>query len=296
MYSNSRIKGTFLLLLSAFLYSIMPVLIRLLGNHGIPPISQVSLRYVIAFLCALLYFIFIAKTRFTIPKKQLPLLLFAAVIGYGFSNLFYTIGILNTMVSTTLFLTYLYAIITPVLGFILLKDKINKFNIISLAISFIALVLLFQPTTYATWKIGGFFASLCALTTASYLIARKKLSSYRASYMMLMNTFLGMLAVGLVGLIVEHAFYFNGGIRHVSWNTWLVTVLFGMDNFAAWLAMTKGFEYFHATSASIILLSELVFGVFFAFIFFQEIPTTATFIGGLLIITASVLVIFKGET
>jgi len=59
--------------------------------------------------------------------------------------------------------------------------------------------------------------------------------------------------------------------------------------------MTKGFEYFHATSANIILLSELVFGVFFAFLFFGEIPTIATFIGGILIIFASILVILKGK-
>src|SRR6266446_3292349 len=94
-------KGILLLLLSAFLYSIMPVMIRLLGNHGIPPISQVSLRYVIAFFCALLYYTLIAKTKITFPKKQLPLLLFAAIFGYGMTNLFFTVGILNTLVSTT---------------------------------------------------------------------------------------------------------------------------------------------------------------------------------------------------
>ena len=274
----------------------MPVLIRLLGNHGIPPISQVSLRYVVAFFCALVYYLFIAKGKIFLPKKHIALLLFAAIVGYGFSNVFYTLGILNTLVSTTLFLTYLYAIITPILGFVLLKDRVNKFNIISLAMSLAALVLLFQPTSFVTWKIGGFFAFLCALATAGYLIARKKLPEYRASYMMLINTFLGMISVGILGLILEHSFYFNGGITHVSLSTWIVTVLFGIDNFGAWLAMTKGFEYFHATSASIILLSELVFGVFFAFLFFQEIPTAATFIGGLLIIISSVLVILKGET
>lgn len=289
-------KGILLLLLSAFLYSIMPVLIRLLGNKGIPPLSQVSLRYVVAFLCALLYYKFVAKAKIFLPKKHVLILLFAGIVGYGLTNVFYTVAILNTFVSTTLFLFYSYAIIAPILGFIFLKDKVNKFNIICLVLSFIALLLLFQPTAFANWKLGGFFAILSSLATASYLIARKKLVEYRASYMMLANTFLGTIVVGALGLFVDHSFYFNSGIVHVSATTWLVTVLFGIDNFAAWLAMTKGFEYFHATSASIILLSELVFGVFFAFLFFHEIPTDATFIGGLLIIVASVLVILKGES
>ncbi len=293
--SKQSQKGILLLLLSAFLYSIMPVLIRLLGNHGIPPISQVSLRYVIAFVCALIYYTFVTKTKVTLPKKHLGLVLYAAIVGYGLTNVFYTIGILNTLVSTTLFLTYLYAIFTPILGFILLKDKVNKFNIISLGISFIALLLLFQPTGFAAWRIGGFFAFLSGIAIATYLIAVKKLPEYRASYMMLINTFFGMLTVGLLGILLESSFYFHGGITKVTPTTWLITILFGIDNFAAWLTMTKGFEYFKATSASLILLSELVFGVLFAFLFFQEIPTIATFIGGILIISASILVILKGE-
>lgn len=292
---SSNKRGVLLLLLSAFLYSIMPVLIRLLGNNGIPSISQVSLRYVIAFLCALFYFIYIAKAKFSFPKKHLFILLFAGIVGYGLTNVFYTIGILNTLVSTTLFLFYTYAIIAPILGFIFLKDKMNKFNLISLVLSFMALLFLFQPTSFTTWKLGAGFAFLSALTQAGYLIARKKLPEYRASYMMLTNTFLGAVVVGVIGLFIDHSFYFGGGILRVSVTTWIVTILFGIDNFAAWLAMTKGFEYFQATSASIILLSELVFGVFFAFLFFHEMPTIATFFGGLLILMASIVVILKGE-
>lgn len=112
--------------------------------------------------------------------------------------------------------------------------------------------------------------------------------------MMLINTLLGTLVVGALGILLEQPFYFQGGITHVSLSTWLVTILFGIDNFAAWFAMTKGFEYFHATSASIILLSELVFGIFFAFLFFHEIPPYTTFVGGSLIIFASIMVILKG--
>ncbi len=194
------------------------------------------------------------------------------------------------------FFFFTFAIIAPILGFIFLKDKVNKFNIITLIISFIALLFLFQPNSFATWKVGGFFAILSALAQAAYLVLRKKLSAYPANFMMLANTLIGVLVVGFLSLILEESFYFQGAIQHVSSNTWLATILFGVDNFLAWFAMTKGFEYFRATSASVILLSELIFGIFFAFIFFHEIPTYATFIGGGLILLSSVLVIVKGES
>lgn len=178
----------------------------------------------------------------------------------------------------------------------MLKDKLNRYNSISLLLSFIALVLLFQPSSVGSWRTGSIFALLSAIATATYLIARKKLHTYRASYLMVINTFLGMFSVGLLSVILEPNFYLHGGIFHISFNTWLVTILFGIGNFLAWLLMTKGFEYFHAASASIILLSELVFGVLFAFLIFHEVPPATTFLGGLLIIVASTIVIFKGET
>ncbi len=288
-------KGILLLLLAAFLYSIMTVLIRLLGAHGVPAASQVFFRYIFAFLAAGIYF-FVAKTKVTIQKKDILLLLSATIFGYALTNLFFTYGILYTQVSTALFLYYTYAIIAPILGFLFLKDKVNVFNIIALILSFIALLFLFQPNTVVgTWKLGGFFGVLSALSTASYLILRKKLHQYPASFMMFINTLAGVAVVGVISLSLETSFYTQGGIQHLPPNIWLATILFGIDNFFAWFAMTKGFEYFQATTSSIILLSELIFGIIFAFFFFGEIPTYATVIGGGLIIISSALVIFKGK-
>ena len=287
-------KGILFILTAAFIYSTMPVLIRTLGSSGIPPVSQVFLRYISAFISACVYFFVVAKQKFVFPSKNLYLLLFATIFGYGMTNLFYTIGILNTQVSNALFIFFTFAIIAPILGFIFLKEKVNTFNIVAIFLSFIALFLLFQPNSLSTWKIGGFFAFLSAISQASYIIARKRLKNYSASFMMLANTFLGVLFVGILSMIFEYRFY-QGAITRLSVNTWTTTILFGVINFLAWLAMTKGFEYFKASSASIILLSELIFGVIFAFFIFHEIPTYLTLVGGGLIVAASALVILKGE-
>jgi len=289
-------QGIFFLLLSAFLYSIMPVLIRFLGNDGIPPLSQVFLRYGVAFLCALIYYFSKKQGKITLQKKDLPLLALATIGGYGLTNVFYTYSILTTQVSTALFLFFTFALIAPVLAFIFLKEKINTFNVIALFVSFLALLLLFQPNAVATWKVGGIFALLSALAQATYVVTRKKLSQYSSSFMMLANTLMGFLVVGMLSVFWEQAFYLQGGILHVSVNTWLVTILFGIDNFLAWFMMTKGFEYFKASSGSIILLSELIFGILFAFLFFQEVPTLLTWLGGILILFASILVILKGKS
>lgn len=287
-------RGIFYLLLSAFLYSIMPVLIRFLGNGGIPPISQVFLRYIFAFVSALAYFT-LTKSKMSIQKKDILLLVLVAVFGYALTNLFFTYSMLYTEVSNGLFIFYCFAIITPILGYVVLKEKINRFNIGAFALTFLALVLLFRPNSAATWKIGGFFALLTALGQSFYLIARKKLKDYSSQFLLLASTLSGVLVLGGLSFLFENAFYINPeGIGALSSKTWLVTILFGADNFLAWLFMTKGFQYVKSALGSLLLLSELLFATVFAFIFFSEIPTTATIIGGLLIIGSSMLVIFKG--
>lgn len=291
---RESLKGFSLLLLSAFLYSIMPVMIRILGRGGIPVVSQVFLRYIFAFLASAFYFFLISKSRIKFEKKDIFFVALAAVFGYALTNLFFTYGILFTQVSNALFLFYTYAIIAPVLGFLFLRERINPVNVISLILSLIALTLVFRPNSLKTWQIGGIFAILSALGQSSYLILRKKLHKYPADLMMLISTFLGVITLGILSLILESGFYFQGQITSINSNVWLTTVLFGIDNFFAWFTLTKGFEYFKATSGSLILLSELVFGIILAFLFFREIPSITTVIGGVLIIFSSTFVIFWG--
>lgn len=289
-------KGILLILLSTILYSIMPVLIRMLGGNGLPPVAQVFLRYIVACIAAAVYFFRqISHNRIIIRKKDIVLLLITTIFGYALTNLFYTYSILNTQVSNALFLFFTFAIIAPILAFILLKEKINAFNVVALIATAFALVLLFQPNAIPTWKIGGVFAILSALGQAVYLIIRKKLSNYSAEFLMFANTLMGVIVLGVLSLMIELPFYSQGGLQKVSANTWITTVLFGIDNFFAWLVMTKGFEYVKAATGSILLLSELVVGILLAFVFFREIPTSATLIGGSLILVSSVLVILKGE-
>ena len=290
------LKGTFLLVLSAFLYSLMPVLIRTLGVGGLLPISQVFLRYIFAFISAAIYYFLITKQKVKVHKKNVIVLGLATVFGYALTNLFFTYSILLTQISNALFLFYTYAIITPILGLLVLKEKINKVNVLSLLLSMLALFLLFQPNSLQTWKLGGIFALLSAFGQALYLVLRKKLHSYSAGFMMLANTFIGVIVLGFLSFAFETDFYVKGFLENISITTWITTIIFGIDNFLAWITMTKGFEYFKSSSGSMILLTELLFGIIFALLFFGEVPTTMTLLGGALILFSTSLVILKNSS
>jgi len=114
--------------------------------------------------------------------------------------------------------------------------------------------------------------------------------------MLLTSTFLGMVVVGLMSVIFENSFYIElNGIFTLKPETWVFVLLAGLANFAAWLFMSKGFELVKATTGSLVMLVENVFAIILALLFFGETPATTTFIGGILILYASYLVIVKGD-
>lgn len=295
MFTSQYHRGIAYLFISVLLYSIMPVLIRFLGAGSVPPASQVFLRYIVACICAASYFVW-TKKRFAIATKDIPLLACVALFGYALTNLFYTYGILLTQVGTVLFIFFCFGIITPILGALFLRERINSVKGIALVMAIVALFFLFRPGPVVTWKAGAMFAFASAIGQSIYIIGRKKLHTIDSSTLLLVNTVVGVLAVGMISALTESTFYTDAsGILEVSRSTWLVTFLFGVDNFAAWLFMTRGFALISAGTGSLIMLAENFIGIFFAFLFFSEIPSTSTLIGGVLILIASTLVIAKGE-
>lgn len=294
MKNNTKTLGIFYLFTAALLYSFLPAFIRWVGSGGLPPMTQVFSRYIFAFIAASVYFFIIKRATLVIRKKNIVILSISAIVGYALTNLFFTYAILFTYVGNALFLFYSYAIITPVLGFFLLREKLNKFHIVSIILSTIALFLLFQPSSIPTWKLGGVFAILSAVGQSVYLLLRRKLMNYSSHHMMFINTLVGVIIVGVLSLLFESTFY-SSSIGAVSGKTWMISAVAGLTNFSAWFCMTKGFEIFKASTGSIILLIEIVFGILIAFILFQEIPTILAFVGGLFILLSSTLVILKSS-
>lgn len=285
-------RGIVCLCIAMVLYSIMPVLIRVLGRGHIPPASQVFLRYCVAFAAAGIYFIF-TKSKFMVAKKDMLLLFFVALFGYALVNLFYTYANLNTQIGTVLFIFNCSTVMGPLLGYVFLKEKLNSVMIAAMIIGFVSLFFLFSPGPMETWKAGAIFALFSAVGSSFYVIGRKKLGNYNSKLILLVNTTVGIITLGIISFFVEPSFYFGGGIGTVAPVTWLITVLFGLDNFTAYLFMTKGYQLLTAGTGSMVMLAENIIGVLFAFLFFAEIPTITSIVGGVLILAASGLVIFS---
>ena len=76
---------------------------------------------------------------------------------------------------------------------------------------------------------------------------------------------------------------------HITSSTWFADIGYGIAGFLGSGLTLYGFKFIDAHKGSIILLSEIVFGVLFGFILFKELLNITTVFGGLLIMIAAVL-------
>ncbi len=288
-------KGILYLILASICYTMMSVLIRLLAKE-IPIFSQIFLRYIVA-ATAVFSFAKITKTNLRLKNtKDYLIMFFIAIFGYAFSTIFFTLAILNTTISNAVFIFSIYVVFTPILGFLFLRERISKFVILAIIFSFAGLYLLFNPTNI-NHSLGGVFALISALFQASYLIGGRKLKGYPAKTILVYCTLCGVISLGIISLIVERNFYIPSGILHQSIFTltpfiWLVILIFGLDNFFAWLFLNKGLQTVKAGTSSIILLTEPVLATLLGIIFYNEIPQLTSILG-IVIISAGILLATK---
>jgi drug/metabolite transporter (DMT)-like permease len=290
---SKKFKGILFITIATLAYSFMPILVRVLDAGKIPPKTQVFSRYLFAFACALTYFI-LSKQKFKTKGFSWSILILMGIFGYGITNVFFTYSMILTTIANALFLFNIFGILTPVLSFFLRKEKLSKYDVLSLVVSFVSLYFLFQPSGFDTWKIGGIIALAGALLQSLYLVGRKAISNVSSAQILLVSTFLGLLTVGMLSFTTEFEFY-KTGIDALTVSNILVIGIFGVLNFVGWFFMSKGFEYLNSTTASMILLSENVIAALFALAVFAEAPTIATIFGGILMIAASLVSIIKAK-
>jgi drug/metabolite transporter (DMT)-like permease len=112
----------------------------------------------------------VQKEKIKITKKDYWLLLFLSVYGYALTNLFFTFGMLYTQISNALFIFYSFSIITPLLAFVFLKEKINRFT--GMALGLTSLSDLSLPAKFSNnleiGRINGLFSGTRPISLFSW--------------------------------------------------------------------------------------------------------------------------------
>ena len=205
-------------------------------------------------------------------------------LGLGF--IFQTLGLDRTGAAITGFVTGLYVVLTPLIAWLVLKQKVNRFTWVCIAIATIGLGLLsIRGFTVGIGELLVFFSAICF---ACHIISLSKWSSGRDVYAMtVVQLFMCALLAGIASIPEGYSPPPDAGV----WGVVIFTAVFATA--IAFIIQTWAQAHMSPTKVAVILTMEVVFAAFFAIIFGGERLTLQSALGGVLVVTAMYLIVIK---
>jgi len=272
------------LLIGASIWGLLWYPYRLLEQARISGAIATSVTYAIALLLGLVIF------RKSLHRSQVlggePHLLFWIGLFAGWTNLAYVLGVIHGEVMRVLLLFYLAPLWTIVFSRVLLNEILSLHGYLVIAFSLAgAIVMLWQPengfslpSSYGDWM--GLSAGF--MFAFSNVLSRK--DQYHSVQVKSVAVWTGvaLVAFGYSLFLVDLPV-----MSDISTETYLLLLGVGLIVFALSLVVQYGLAHTPANQAIVIMLFELVVAAIAAYFLTDEAMTPREWIGGLMIISAS---------
>jgi len=176
---NSKHIGVASILLASIMWSIEPVLAKLSYQNS-DFIQTSAIRAIFAALTALIYVGITNKANLKIKKRQIPTLLYIAVIGTLFADFLYFFALTQVPVINAVIIGHLQPIFIILIGFLALKtDKLTKYDFIGIAFMIFSGILVTTKTldNLSMFKLGttgDLLVLSAAIAWATTAIAMRK--------------------------------------------------------------------------------------------------------------------------
>ena len=282
--SKKNISPKGALLVGAVIWGLLWYPYRLLDQVGISGPNAATITYFIALLLGLVVFRESARASHLLDDKLY--LLFWIGLLVGCACMAYILGVIHGVVMRVLLLFYLAPLWTVVFSRFLLQEKLNLHGYLIISISLAgAITMLWQPgnifpfpSSYGDWMglAGGFVFAL------SNVLIRKD-----QGHSIQLKSLAVWLGVVVVGLSYSLFLPMPTTLFEISANSWLLLFGTGLAVFILSLVIQYGLTQVPANQAIVILLSELVVAAIAAYLLTNESMTLREWIGGAMIISAS---------
>lgn len=283
-FNQYRIHPVFTLLCGATIWGLIWYPYRLLDQAGIGGILSTIGTYLVALLLGVL--LFRKSIRPALIFNGQAHLLFGICFFAGWANIAYILGILLGEVMRVLLLFYLAPLWTVFFSWFLLNEKLSRSGYFVITFSLAgAIIMLWQPgsnlplpISYGDWLglAGGFLFAL-----VNVLVRKDQSHSIELKSMSI------SLGAVLVGLGCSLAMGSSLPLSALTINMGLLLFGIGSVMFAMSLLLQYGLTHIPANRAIIILLFELVVAAVAAYFLADEALSKTEWIGGAMIISAS---------
>lgn len=277
-------KGICCILLSAFCFAVMNMLVKMAGD--LPPIQKSFFRNLIAMIFALAV-ILKDKEGLQFKKENLPMLILRSIFGtLGILCNFYAID--HLVLSDASMLNKLSPFFVIIFSFLFLKEKVSFSQAVSVIVAFIGSLFIIKPTfanvNLIAALIGGFggLSAGAAYTIVRYLGIRGEKKSFIIFF------FSGFSCLATLPFLIFDYHPMTAGQL-------LCLLGAGLAAAGGQFGITYAYTYAPAKEISVYDYSIVVFSAILGFIFFRQVPDRYSFLGYFIICGIAVWSFFHKE-
>ena len=274
---SNTLLGTLLLALTYLFFSVMELTAKELGQ-SFNPFQIVFARYLSQFI--ILIIIFNKKSIFHL-KSQYPLLQILRGTLLLVTTCFMFSGLAYLPFAENIAIYMIGPVITTILAFFILKEKISFLQIIVVIVGLIGAIIIADPNSQS-FNLAIIFPFLAALCFALFTISTKFLNSSDTNQTTLLFT-------AITGTFLSAPFI----IFFWKWPSLNATILM----FCLGLLATIGHFFFiealkviNASFAAPFVYLTVLLAAFWGYIIYNEVPNQNTIIGAFLIIIAGIII------
>jgi len=209
-----------------------------------------------------------------------------ALIGtaLGLGYIFQTLGLERTTPAITGFITGLYVVLTPLIGALILKEKLTIQAWFYIALATVGLgVLSISGFSIGT---GELFVLISAFLFAAHILLLSRWSKDFDAYTL---TFVQLLTCAIVSGIPASI---NGFIAPPDLQVWAVVIFTAVfATFFAFVIQTWAQARISATKVAVILTMEVVFAALFSVALGAEPLTLRILLGGSMVLVAMIMIV-----
>jgi drug/metabolite transporter (DMT)-like permease len=276
------VTGTLFMLTSALAFSLMSVLVKIVGQR-IPSQEIVLARAIVSLVLSVAL---LRHAGVPLWGHDRALLCLRGVFGFlGLSCVFYSVTHLPLAEATVI--QYLHPSFTALLAALFLAEAISPLFVLTSAISLAGVVLVAKPGFLfgspeielpplgLAAAIGGAFFSGCAYVTVRKLSARE--------HPLVIVFYFPLVAVPATLPTLIGRFVWPEGIE------WLLLAAIGVATQIGQVSLTRGVQLMPAGRATAISYMQVAFATLLGVAIFGEIPTFWTWMGAGLIVAGTVV-------
>jgi len=267
-----------------FLFAVMNVFAKFLSEHH-HVIEIAFYRNIIALLPMLFIIYVMGKREITRIKSSPKKIVARSVIGT--ISLVATFGAfsLMPMADATAFL-FTASLLIPVLGYFFLGEKVGKYRWGAVLIGFLGVLVMLRPT--GDINMTGVIVALSAATMHAVLqtllrsLGKTESPETVTFYFIFIGTFVSLIPMPLV-------------FTMPTWNEVPYILALGFTGALAQFLLSHAYKNAQASIVTVFNYSGIIWATLFGWMFWNDWPDEAIFIGGGIVIASNVFILYREQ-